>query len=146
MIPTQEQLATIVGSSDFLFKGDPETAIRELVRIMQDDELSPWDALDYADEVLGGFGVESISGPGDTGSLDYVNAGDTYAGTLAHDGERFLVTCWGDWLEGAELNHQQETNEVRCMYCGEWGEPEREDPEVADSTALCGSCGNEVYG
>jgi hypothetical protein len=64
-------------------------------------------ALDEINELLHGYGVESIRDNeydryyGDIGLL-YVNMGDTYAPTIIYDTrqERFLVASWGDIVEG----------------------------------------------
>ncbi len=62
-------------------------------------------ALDYADELLGGSGIEYIESQQDTmrrrEGLSYVNMGDTYDTTLIYDHKtgRFYVGAWGDWVE-----------------------------------------------
>ena len=62
-------------------------------------------ALDYADELLGGNGVEYIESQQDTmrrrEGLSYVNMGDTYDTTLIYDHKtgRFYVGAWGNWVE-----------------------------------------------
>lgn len=101
-------------------------------------ESKVYDVLAEASDVLGGFGVEHVEGPGDSGALDYVNMGDTYDATLGHDGVRYVVTSWGDFFEGAEDKYAEETGERRCPNCGEWGEPEHVNP---DSDDLCPHCG-----
>jgi len=125
-------LLGVVGSRDFL----PVEVALAVAALTRDPDLDPEEVLERASDLLGGFGVEHVAGPGDTGALDYVNMGDTYAGTLAHDGADFVVTSWGDWYEGAEDEHAEETGERRCPYCGEWGEPEQDN--------LCSSCGNAL--
>jgi len=64
------------------------------------------EALDYANEILGGYGVEPIRGIwhnsfyGDIVAL-YANMGDTYDNTILYntvDGEWF-VGSWGDFVE-----------------------------------------------
>jgi hypothetical protein len=62
-------------------------------------------ALDYADELLGGNGIEYIASEQDTmrsrEGIEYVNMGDTYDTTLIYDYKtgRFYVGAWGDWVE-----------------------------------------------
>jgi hypothetical protein len=67
-------------------------------------------ALDFADEIMGGNGVESLEA--DT-QVDryyynivglYVNMGDTYTTTLLYDTDNctFHVTSRGDWVEQQE--------------------------------------------
>lgn len=62
-------------------------------------------ALDYANELLGGNGIEYIESQQDTmrhrEGLSYVNMGDTYDTTLIYDHKtgRFYVGAWGDWVE-----------------------------------------------
>ena len=138
-------LMWVVGSAEFCYPGpegtgDPEVDAVRIERLVIDGSGSAESRLEAIDRILGGFGVEHVAGPGDSGTLDYVNAGDTYAGTVGlDDSGDFLVTSWGDWYEGAEAEHAEETGEARCPYCGEWGEP-----EVADSGDLCSSCGNAL--
>lgn len=135
-------LLGIVGARGFCYKG--ADAYADAVRLfdLTRGEGDVDDVLAEASDILGAFGVEHVAGPGDSGALEYVNAGDTYTATLGHDGARYVVTSWGDFFEGAEAEHEEETGERRCHYCGEWGEPEHVDPDVADSGDLCGSCGN----
>lgn len=70
-------------------------------------------ALEVADEVMGGFGVESITVEGayvDSFYYNivalYVNMGETYQTTLVYDTERevFYRTSWGSWVESQEAN------------------------------------------
>ena len=62
-------------------------------------------ALDYANELLNGDGVEYIASEQDTmrsrAGLEFVNMGDTYDTTLIYDFStgRFYVGAWGDWVE-----------------------------------------------
>lgn len=64
------------------------------------------EALELANEMLDGYGVEAISGNwvggfwGDTVCL-YVNMGDTYAATIFYDAikGRFYVGDWATFLE-----------------------------------------------
>jgi hypothetical protein len=70
--------------------------------------LSPEDAMKRADELLSGYGVESIRDERrwvshfwqDTALL-YVNMGDTYDDTLCYDTykKEFFVGSWGDFVE-----------------------------------------------
>lgn len=71
-------------------------------------------ALELADKLLSGHGVEPIRGDYqvdryyyDVVAL-YVNMGDTYNTTLLYEteNERFLVTSWGDWVEKNERKYR----------------------------------------
>ena len=59
-----------------------------------------------ADKILNGFGIEGFASNDSYISpdygLDYVNLGDTYDLTVCHDGNRFFIGSWGDWLERME--------------------------------------------
>lgn len=65
-------------------------------------------ALNEADKILQGFGVEAIKDNGrdsyycDIGLL-YVNKGDTYTTTLVYDTrkKRFIIAAWGDIVEAS---------------------------------------------
>lgn len=103
--------------------------VAERIRAAIEDD-SPEDALELADGLLGGFGVESIDLPApdddsDGGTVRYVNLGDTYCATLAYVedvyGSRFVVADWGSLLEQAEEERTYATGETRCAYCGDWG-------------------------
>jgi hypothetical protein len=65
----------------------------------------PRAALDYANVLMGGEGIEyapsSEDGPTQFTGLDYVNMGDTYDTTLIYDRKkrRFVVGAWGDLVE-----------------------------------------------
>lgn len=116
------ELRTIVGSRDFVYPGtDPEADARRILETLDDSE--PVESLEEASRILGGFGVEFVGGNSGA-ELAYVNAGDTYAGTLAWDGARFVVTSWGDWYESDAQAHEEETGEASCCYCGEVAELE----------------------
>jgi putative sterol carrier protein len=62
-------------------------------------------ALDYANQLLDGNGIEYIPSEQDTmrsrAGLEFVNMGDTYDTTLIYDfsTRRFYVGAWGDWVE-----------------------------------------------
>lgn len=79
------------------------------------------DTLEFANDLLGGHGVESIKSeladrPGGywmESQGAYVNMGDTYDVTILHDnlaGE-YLVTSWGDWFEDLEAEFADEEEE-----------------------------------
>lgn len=96
------------------------------------NESRPDPVLELANELIDGFGIESIDLPAPSdeeneGRVTYVNMGDTYATTLCWiedpycpDG-RFEVTSWGTVLETAEKERTLATGEIRCPYCGDWG-------------------------
>lgn len=119
--PSVEDLRRIAAPT----AGDVAERIRAAI-----EEDSPEDALEQADGLLGGFGVESIDLPApdddsDDGTVRYVNLGDTYCATLAYVedvyGSRFIVGAWGSLLEQAEEERTYATGETRCAYCGDWG-------------------------
>jgi len=68
-------------------------------------------ALDYADELIHGHGVESLTSEHQWGSyycdiiLLYVNMGDPYVPTIWYDTCEgiFGVGAWGDWLGEREV-------------------------------------------
>ena len=53
------------------------------------------------DEVLGTFGVEYIPhGHGmKSPAIEYCNTGDPYNATVMHIRDRYVIGCWGDWVE-----------------------------------------------
>jgi hypothetical protein len=57
--------------------------------------------LSIASEIIGGYGVEYIpAGRGKRSpSIEYVNAGDSYAATLMRVNGDYKVGCWGDIVE-----------------------------------------------
>ena len=65
-------------------------------------------ALDFANKVMNGYGVEAVRDENiwvdnywqNTGLL-YVNKGDTYKTTLCYDTDKgtFFIGSWGDWAE-----------------------------------------------
>jgi hypothetical protein len=72
---------------------------------------------------LGACGVEEVSGPSGN-RLSYVNFGETYNATLCydHEADKVYVGSWGGFYEQDEIDHAEESGEVRCGYCGEWSE------------------------
>ena len=57
------------------------------------------------DELLEGFGVECIrENCDDSPAAEYINTGDTYTTTIlyCHIRDRFIVGCWGDYVEWLE--------------------------------------------
>lgn len=97
------------------------------------------EALDFANEIFHGYGVEPIRDEdvwdnyyGDTIAL-YVNFEDTYLATLLYDinEDEFYLTSWGDWIEEYEQknnirydddghriynNDDEELNESETIY------------------------------
>lgn len=68
-----------------------------------------------------GFGIESIEVVGR--EVRYVNAGDTYDLTLVSvDGGPWEWSSYGDTIEALEREHEEETGEQACCYCGEWSD------------------------
>ena len=94
-------------------------------------EFTSDQVLDRANEILGGYGVESVDCENCQFSryyygivLLYVNKGDTYDTTLIYDTdkEKFAIGSWGSWLEDHEAKkHGSEEGE-------EEGEGEQDDP------------------
>ena len=99
-----------------------------------------------ANDVLGGFGVEFVSFGGK--ELKYINMGDTYTETvcmeLADCGlcQAPFIGSWGNWYESAEQEYENETGTIRCGYCGEFTELNRDDWRQV----VCDSCGHYVSG
>ena len=112
---------------------DPEESYAATCRILVDHRARPDVALERCSEWIGGFGVESVA-LADGTELLYVNKGDTYDATLCYvSGRGFFVSSWGDVYEQADSDHEAESGNARCSYCGEWSE--RSEP--------CGSCGRD---
>ena len=70
-------------------------------------------ALELANELIGGYGVEYIAHRNDTPwrsyGLQYVNMGDTYAATIIFDwkSQRFRwPVSWGDIVESREGQYE----------------------------------------
>lgn len=138
-------VALIDGTTKVDTEGDdrfPQTSawIRQCYNMPDDTEL----IMSAIDELTGGFGVEAIRHPNDSDKLiaEYVNQGDTYATTIVRDMEsgEYILTCYGDWLEGWEQEECEEEGLTSCGNCGcltpiqndEW------------STTVCESCGRCV--
>lgn len=70
--------------------------------------VHPDTALNFANKVMNGYGVEAVRDENiwvnnywhNTGLL-YVNKGDTYKTTLCYDTDKgnFFIGSWGDWVE-----------------------------------------------
>lgn len=59
--------------------------------------------LRIADELTGGFGVETLYDTRGRWVCDYVNHGDTYTPTIVRTApNHYRVACWGDVVEAAE--------------------------------------------
>ena len=77
------------------------------------------DILDLFNELVKGFGVESIELDGETIGY-YVNRGDSYDETIIWDesnGE-FIISSWADFLEESENEYCKEWDKIKCGYCG----------------------------
>jgi hypothetical protein len=68
------------------------------------------EALETANKLIEGYGIEAIRGEAPTYRFYYqdivalyVNTGDTYTGTVVYDVEKqqFQLTTFGDWVEWA---------------------------------------------
>lgn len=98
--------------------------------------------LESADSILNGHGIEYVEVGGR--ELAYVNMGDTYDNTICQDVETgwFFISSWGDWYEGAEQEHEEETDTIRCGYCSEF--TNRGNGPWHE--VVCSSCGHKVDG
>ena len=75
--------------------------------------------LEDAAERVDSFGVEYIVR--NNRRLAYLNRGDTYDATIMQEESGPLfVGSWGDWLESVDEEHQEESGEITCGYCGEY--------------------------
>lgn len=118
--------------------GVSDADAKELVRKLRDAEGDPDSvdaALEDANEVLGGYGVEAVpceTCPTDSYYQDkialYVNMGDTYSATIVYDTveEEFFVGSWGDFYEAHEAEEHADEEEEDPE---EEEEPEEEDEE-----------------
>ena len=103
------------------------------------DTHDPDTALTAASDMLGGYGVESLSVGGKC--LLYANIGDTYDTTVCYSEDDGLFLCsWGDWYQKAEAEHCEDEDVTRCGYCGEFTPI---SPEGWRET-ICDHCGRNV--
>ena len=96
-----------------------------------------------ADKLLRTCGVECVSVGDD--AISYLNAGDTYGNTICWttgDPGTAWIGSWGDWYEQAESEYEQEEGVIRCGYCGEYTDKDKEDWR----DVVCVSCGHLVGG
>lgn len=79
------------------------------------------DILELVNELVKGFGVESITMNGDIIGY-YVNRGDTYDETIIWDDRNgeFIISSWGSFLEESEQSYCEESDQIKCGYCGEF--------------------------
>lgn len=114
--------------------------IRQCYNLPEDTEL----IMSAINELTGGFGVEAIRHPNDSDKLiaEYVNQGDTYATTILRDMEsgEYILTSYGDWLEGWESEQFEEDGLVSCCYCSHL--TPIQDDEWSDT--VCENCGRNV--
>jgi hypothetical protein len=102
------------GLMEFIYRrGSYITSPEELIRtiaLYEPNTLYRYNALDEfmegISELIGAHGVERISDDNGDVTFTYANTGDTYTRTIAHDGEKILITSWGDWVEWAERNRR----------------------------------------
>ena len=104
-----------------------------------DDIESIDEAMEKANEILGGHGVSSAQEDGthvdrywrDTVLL-YVNLGDTYDTTILYDTEEdeFSIGSWGDFIEAREGDGEQDDEEEE----GEDEEDSEEEEEEEDDS------------
>lgn len=108
---------------------------------------------------IGTFGVECVAIA--DRSAEYLNTGDTYSLTILREDNSdsfrestsaFEVTTWGDWYESAEREHEEDTDTIRCGYCGEFTplcDKAMAEPAGARHSwneTVCESCGHYVDG
>lgn len=91
------------------------TVFHRIARLMREDHfgiehctIDNWDDMDICD------GAPEI---------EYLNTGRSYGTTLILtddyvNGRKLLVSSWGDWLEQNEHFHMEESQTIRCGYCG----------------------------
>jgi len=89
----------------------PEDAKRLSLRIRNAEYLSTdkecSEIVEFADKVIGGYGVEAIRGSNHPGGYwhstvaIYVNTGETYSATVLYDTvkDKFYLTSYGDFVE-----------------------------------------------
>lgn len=138
-------VALIDGSTKVDTEGDerfPQTSawIRQCYNMPDDTAL----IMSAINDLTGGFGVEALRHPNDESKLvaEYVNQGDTYATTILRDMEsgEYILTSYGDWLEGWEQEENEENGTVSCGYCSHLTPVENDEW----STTMCESCGRCV--
>jgi len=114
------------------------------------DHIAGWRALELSSELIGAYGWERVQLPapdGDTprGSFEYVNTGDTYAGTVGilddWRGVRIVCATWGDIYEQAERERTERTGQTRCPHCSEWG-GELDNSLDYGERGTCADCGH----
>lgn len=111
-IPSTKTIETMLG--DILkheYGNDIKKQVKDIRKAMETayDHKSIDDCLDKCNEVLKGFGIESIRDNNFTGyygdiGLLYVNMGDTYIPTVIYDTrkDKFYVCSWGNIVEKEE--------------------------------------------
>ncbi len=86
------------------FNANPTSTLKKAMKMTIG--MNPEERLQEINDMVGGYGVESIEGNGnsrywmDTVAL-YINMGDTYNTTLLYntDLDKYTITTWGDWVE-----------------------------------------------
>ncbi len=85
--------------------------------------------------------------------MAYINMGDTYDLTVCQEGDgKLFASSWGDWHQETESEHCQETDTIRCGYCGEFTplcDKALAQPEGARHAwreTVCEHCGKNVAG
>jgi len=99
----QELIDVITGNKTPLDYNSVEQWINQCYSMPRDSEL----ILQALDEILEGYGVESIDGDSYINSYyrysrgSYINTGDTYSQTLVldHKNDTIHLTSWGDFVE-----------------------------------------------
>lgn len=86
------------------FDANPTSTLKKAMKMTIG--MNPEQRLQKINDMVGGYGVESIEGDGDSrywmGTVAlYINMGDTYNTTLLYntDLDKYTITTWGDWVE-----------------------------------------------
>lgn len=130
-----------------------EALERFMEYVNHSESITPREAFKLAAKVFGDehFGVESVRLEGcedDSAApaMEYLNQGDTYDTTLILtddyvNGDKLLISSWGDWYEEQEQWYCKEKSVVRCGYCGRFTQFEYgADDWSSHDCEHCGKC------
>ena len=148
---SRHKYAPVLGPTEW------EETLNRLVEWANSLNVTKREAFNRIADLLGSehFGVEhsemdnfeDISPGDDPPEVYYLNMGDTYSTTLLLtddylNGETLQVSCWGDWYEENERHHCEQSNVIRCGYCGHF--TPLNQPNWHDVT--CDHCNHKVDG
>jgi hypothetical protein len=143
--PSDKNLTRAFPNLDYGKAEELSDKLKEALGSEDDDAIDK--ALEFANEALGGHGVEAIQGDGthidnywrDT-VLVYVNLGDTYDTTILYDteNEEFSIGSWGDFMEEWEKDGEDEDSATKADEDEEEeeegdDEDEEDEEETSDS-------------